>query len=509
MSSSRPHAANSTNSAIVVGRTEPRRFTPPIRDLTEPGASYGPLLIDFAERIGFPFTPWQKWLALHMGELLADGSPRFRIVLVLVGRQNGKTVFSRVITLFWMFVDCAERIIGTSSNRQRARETWFEIIKMAEEIGLLAEELDKVHHTTGTGQEDFWNVWGSHLGFAAPNRKAGRGATLNRVILDELREHRNRDVWSATIPAGNAVDGFQALCISNEGDLHAVVLHEEVDAALDAIATGDTDVDTFVASWSVPPGAAADDLEALSYSNPNLNIGTKFQIRGTTLVRQARTAMRIGGEALATFRTEVLCERVTLLNPAIDPMAWEDCGTDEPLDLAGNRNIALCFDVAPSLDHATACVAALIDGVTHVQVAGQWWGENCTAKMREELPDLARRVRPRVVAHFPKGPSAAVAVELGKRKGPKAFPGRIVELTSDIEAVCMGMAEATAARQVSQPRDPLLDQHTARTQKLPRGKEGAWSFTRAGSEPVDASFAAAGAVHAARTMPQLREVVIG
>jgi hypothetical protein len=58
------------------GRTEPRLFTPPLRELT-PETSFGFDVIEFAEDIGWPLDPWQQWAVIHMGELKEDGTPRF------------------------------------------------------------------------------------------------------------------------------------------------------------------------------------------------------------------------------------------------------------------------------------------------------------------------------------------------------------------------------------------------------------------------------------------------
>ena len=57
----------------------------------------------------------------------------------------------------------------------------------------------------------------------------------------------------------------------------------------------------------------------------------------------------------------------------------------------------------------------------------------------------------------------------------------------------------TPAATYSMPRDTVLDTHVGQTQKLNRG-EG-WIFTRRGSAPIDATYATAGAVHLARTLP--------
>src|SRR5690349_15886926 len=98
----------------VLGSTVPRLWTPPMRELT-PETSFGFDVVDFArDVVGRPLDPWQEWVVIHAGELLEDGRPRFRKVLVLVSRQNGKTELGVMLTLFWLFVERVPLVLGTS-----------------------------------------------------------------------------------------------------------------------------------------------------------------------------------------------------------------------------------------------------------------------------------------------------------------------------------------------------------------------------------------------------------
>jgi hypothetical protein len=100
-------ATHSTNSLLSGprGAVEPRIFPAPLRELT-PDTSFGFDVIDFARDVlGTPLDPWERWLVIHAGELLPDGRPRFRTVLAIVARQNGKSFLMRVLILYWMFVE--------------------------------------------------------------------------------------------------------------------------------------------------------------------------------------------------------------------------------------------------------------------------------------------------------------------------------------------------------------------------------------------------------------------
>lgn len=77
------------------GAEAPRIFTPPLRELT-PETTLGFEVIGFASDVlGMELLPWQKWLLIHALETIdaPDGwRLRFRTVVVLVARQNGKAL---------------------------------------------------------------------------------------------------------------------------------------------------------------------------------------------------------------------------------------------------------------------------------------------------------------------------------------------------------------------------------------------------------------------------------
>jgi hypothetical protein len=104
----------------LMGVTEPRYGTPPRRKLT-PATSRGFACIAWAKRIGINLYPWQELALIRALELNEDGTYRFRVVLVLVSRQNGKTTLVKVLTLWRMLEDQARLVVGTSTNMGRDR----------------------------------------------------------------------------------------------------------------------------------------------------------------------------------------------------------------------------------------------------------------------------------------------------------------------------------------------------------------------------------------------------
>lgn len=493
-----PGTLSTSSPPDVTGCVTPRLWTPALRDLTDPASSWGYLFITFCALIGFPLDEWQRWLAIHLGELFPDGSPRYRKAIILVARQNGKTVFCRLLILYWMFIERVSEVVATNADRAAAKRSWRKVIDMARGVPLLAEQLPRYHVRLQQNEEDFWNNYGSHYRFAATNGNAGRGDTVPRALLDELRQHHDRDTWDAIAPAMNAVPDALLVCISNEGDTRSVVLHEEHDAAEDFIRTGEGDPRTFLASWSSPAGAAPDDLQALAQANPSLG----HRVQADALLAQARVAMRAGGETLARFKIEMMCQRVDLLEAAISPDDWNACGVQraDAIDLAPHRrSVALCFDVSEDRTHATLAAAATIDGVTHIEIIAAWNGYSARKELRAELPALLAKIKPRKCTWFPGGPAAAVADEWSGKRVSNVIMEEI--RAEDVVRACMALEEQAAAHHLQHAHDPLADEHVRQTQQLPQGD--GWRFARRGKAPIDASYAMAGAVHAARVLPRL------
>ena len=490
--------STSSGSDVVRGSTEPRLWTPPLRELT-PATSYGFDVIDFARDVlNHPLDPWQQWVVIHAGELLPDGRPRFRHVLCLVARQNGKTELLVVLTLYWLYVEQLDLVLGTSTKLQYAVESWEKALKLAQAIPELAAEIPKKGGVRRANGETALRLsTGGRYMVAASNEEGGRSLTIDRLILDELRQHFSYVAWDAAEPAASKPDS-QIWAITNAGGDRSVVLNELREAALEFIATGHGDYRLGLFEYSAPDGSSPLDVRALAQANPNLGYRKDVE----ALLGKAGRAMQAGGESLAGFRTEEMCMRVRLMDPAIDPEGWAACS--DPGNLVDVRSrVALCVDVSIDAQHATlAAAATLRDGRVRVEVVAAWSGQGCTQQLRRDLPGWVTKIRPQMLGWFPSGPAASVAADLADRKGRTGWPPRgvaVQEIRGEVTAVCMGFADLVISKQVAHSDDPLLNAHVEGTEKLHQGD--AWRFTRKGAGHCDATYAAAGAIHLARTLP--------
>jgi hypothetical protein len=346
----------------LLGSVEPRLWTRPLRELTRE-TSLGFEVCDFAEQVlEIDLLPWQRWLFIHGLELNPDGATyRFRTVLVLVARQNGKTTALVVLSLWRMVMDQARMILGTSTNLDYARMSW----RRAAELGWGPRGAKTFQGVPGlegefrepryaNGQESLLHVGGGEYRIGTASRTGGRSMSNDLLILDELREHKTWEAWSASSKTTNARPRGQRWALSNAGDDSSLVLNYLRDKAL---AGGD--LATGIFEWSAPDGCDAGDRAGWAQANPAAGY------MGEAMT-EATIASDFGTDPEPVFRTEVLCQRVPRLVPQpVSLAAWEASAANVRPD----GEPVFFVTMAKEMTSATVAVAALHRRVPHVDIA--------------------------------------------------------------------------------------------------------------------------------------------
>lgn len=374
-----------------VGCAEPRLFTPPLRPLT-PATSLGFEVIEFArELLGVELYPWQKVLLIRALELREDGETyRFRRIIVLVGRQNGKTTLASVLAAWWLFVDSKRhpervppvkfKIVGVAQNLDIAREPWNAVkswcdpdpdTDAADELAIegLQGATEKVIDTNG--KEGIYTLDRPHYEIRAA--ASARGKPTARIIFDEVREQKTWAAWNATAHATKSFFNAQLWGISNAGDLSAVVLAQLRDGLLKAVdewqqyvesgvrtleefANG-RDMTSAIFEWSAPPGCPVDDIEGILQANPSIGHG------------EMTVEAVLADKDTPDYRTEALCQWVTSrVQPFLDGERWGDL-LDEASEIAPLSRMVLGVDVSSDRKRtAVAIVGYREDGLMHGEV---------------------------------------------------------------------------------------------------------------------------------------------
>lgn len=354
---------------VLRGNEEPRVFTPPLRELT-PATSRGFACIEFAESIlEITLYPWQRWLLIHALEVLPDNTYRFRTVVLLVARQNGKSTLMLVLALWRMYADGAPLVIGTAQNLDISEELWTAACEMAESIPELAEMIEHVDKTNG--KKALRLKSGERYKVAAASRRGGRGLSGDLVLLDELREHQTWDAWSAVTKTTMARARAQVWAASNAGDRQSVVLHHlRLLAHLslgdpDGINGADVGADAVdeslgIFEWSAAPGRDVLDREGWVEANPSL---------GWSALSERAISAAASTDPEKVFRTEVLCQWVDALREGVfPPGVWEANQVDDSFRVTGSPVVAVDTRTGMRQSYAVV-VAGKSDGFDLVDVA--------------------------------------------------------------------------------------------------------------------------------------------
>lgn len=483
--------------------------------------------IEFAERIcEIDLFPWQKWLLIHSLELAPaltvstlnergklDPIFRFRKVIVLVARQNGKSTLSQVLSLFFLYELGTDLILGTAQDLDTAEEVWegaLDIIEETPELAALAAKPIMVN-----GKKTIRLLTGERYKVKAANRRAGRGLSGDLILLDELREHQSWDAWGAITKTTMARPAAMIWALSNAGDATSVVLRylrkqahaalgdpdginrdddpaaallpgeEDLDDMADLGVDGpDLDVEDFeedgstlgLFEWSAPPGKGVRDVDGILQANPSTGYGISLR----TLLDDARN------DPEWVYRTECLCQWSdgTLEGP-FPPDAWESSADDQS-KRAPDANIALCVDV--SWDRSTSHIGLAsirADGDVHVEVIASRSG---TAWVVEWLTDADRSeaVRSAPVAVQAKGAPAASLVSALRDAEVSVVEWGGSDLGAGTGAfydlVRAAVGEGDADRRVRHRNQPLLNVAAANASTKPLGDSWVWDRRKS---PVD------------------------
>lgn len=394
--------------------------------------------MEFAEDVlGIELIPWQRWLLIHALELRPDGRFRFRTLLVLVARQNGKTTLVEVKNLWKMFVLQVPLVIGTAQNLDISEESWDKAVEIAESIPDLRVEIKHVDKTNGKKALKLAN--GSRWKIAAASRKGGRGLSGDDVNLDELREHQNWESWAAVTKTTMAKRNPQVWAYSNAGDDKSVVLNdlqgkarstaEHLAALLDSVvaeaeaitkAAAEQGVDTTLGlfEWSAPEDVKCTcakrgddphkascrlwDRQAWAQANPSL---------GYTVTEEA-IASALSTDPETIFRTEILCQHVPDLLGQWNVLTEADWieAQDRQSAIAG----PMVLSAAVALDRSSASIGVVgqrADGLRHVEVieAGPGAGWVVTSLVRFAVKHKVAAI---VIDEF--GPTGSLIPELEK-----------------------------------------------------------------------------------------------
>ena len=228
--------------------------------------------------------PWQRYVAEVGCELLEDGRPAYREVIVTVPRQSGKTT----LFLCWQLDRVlnwgrGQRSVFTAQSGKDAREKWLDEIFPLLRTSKLRPFIRKISEGNGNESVHFKRPAGSIIRVLATAQGSGHSKTAHQAVLDEIWADTDYRREQGLRPAMLTVPDAQLLVCSTAGTAASVVLNAKVEMGRQA-AEEDSGSGVAYFEWSMPDGCDIDDetrwpefMPALGYTQSAETIKAEMQ----------------------------------------------------------------------------------------------------------------------------------------------------------------------------------------------------------------------------------------
>jgi hypothetical protein len=335
--------------------------------------------------------PHQQLIADVGCEVLPDGSPAFREVIVTMPRQQGKTT----LVLSFEVERCnlrgkPQRVAYTAQSGSDARKKLIDDQVPILQGSPLWATVAHVHRAQGAEGVKFKN--GSRIDVLASSVSAGHGKTIDLGVIDEAFDDVDDRREQAMLPAMITRTDAQLLVVSTMGTDTAVYLNRKVDAGRSAALEGRTSGIAYF-EWSCPDDVDIDDPASWWTFMPAL--GRTVQ---PSAIEHARTTMSDG-----EFRRAFGNQRTKSAERVIPEATWRvACSTQ----VAPTGKLAFAVEVSPDRDWSAIAAASHDDGVTVVELIDYRPG---TGWVRDRVEQLAKDHGGRVVLES-RSPAAALGL---------------------------------------------------------------------------------------------------
>jgi phage terminase large subunit-like protein len=361
---------------------------------------------------------------------------------------------------------------------------------MIDNSALLQENFSQKFLSKGSQEIRFKN--GARYLIRAGN-SAARGIAAPDVIhIDELREFDTEDVWSSMRFTQMSNPNPQSYVYSNAGHANSVLLHKFRERGLAASEGAEDNIGWF--EWSAEPGAEITNKEAWYQSNPSL---------GWTVHEDNIKDSLSDREDI--FRTEILCQFVSMINPVISEAEWKKCKAEDLPELDVEKDTWMAIDLSPDRKHASLVAGQRIEGNRFMVSLLHTWFNPVNLDDLEMANDIAYWVRkfPVNAVAYSKSTASAVAARLA----PAGIP--IHEVNSqEYQQSCDEFVSAVSSMRLAHSDQEELTKQVLSAVKLTRG-DGGWVMGRKASGIVCGAVASAMVTHFATRGESEVDIQIG
>jgi hypothetical protein len=430
----------------AVSSCQPRYGTKP----TPGRKTRGPEVAAVALAIGYQLMAWQK-MVLDIGlELLDDGTPAYREVIITCPRQVGKTV----LTLSWELHRCImwdggpQNVAYTCQTGHDAREKLLQdqLPLLEAKDAPIREAIERIHRANGSEGVSFSN--GSRLSILNSGEDAGHGRIYSLAIIDEAFADFDDRREQSLLPSMITKRDAQVVILSTAGTEKSAFLKRKLDLGRSCVANNENEGVAFF-EWSAAPEADPADPKTWASCIPSLGI--------TIDERSLRHSQRTMPPA--QFARAFLNQWTASDERVLPAITWNAVCSDT---VAPEGKFVLALDVPPDRSSASVCVA---DDSGRVELIHQASGlgtvvEVVTAISKKWSADV-------VVDGF--GPAASLIGEL-ESEGVTVRSYTTREMTS----ACAKLYDAVADKKIEIRRHEALDLAAGAARRRQVGDSWLW-----------------------------------
>jgi len=411
--------------------------------------------------LGLPPMPWQSELYDLSHETDEAGRLWYRIVVVVVPRQQGKSSATNAVIVRRSVMGRNMTTAYTAQDRAIAAERLIEQLYERQLRPSCLEPLVEARRANGSERLTFAN--GSRVILVAPHERAAHGLTLDLAMIDEAWSQRDMSLPQAFSPAMVTRPDAQLWIVSTVGDgTDSLLAHYQ---AAGAASLADPDSRLCYVEYSADPADDPDYPATWLACMPAI---------GHTIDLDTIRAERAGLPA-DEFERAYLCRRPTA-GPAdrlISEASWAACY--EP---AATPAPPLAMALEVPYDRSSATIAVCGSGGPDVRVVEVIDRRPETDWVTARALELWERHRPTCIVIDTGGPAAPWFRELEALRLPvKSLTAR------EMAAACGGFYDDVRRGALRHRTDRELDAAVAAVQRRPLSNAWAWD-RRASSTDV-------------------------
>ena len=330
----------------------PRLETPRPSDVT---GSYGAEAAAWiGAYLGDELRPFQRYALERVLEHRADGSLRWRRVLLTVSRQSGKSILSRGLCGWRVgaadVFEEPQEVLHVANLRATAQRIW----------GPAAKRLQATAGATvrrANGQEAIELADGSAWRLAASTLDGGVGSSVSLAFVDEAWRVSREVVDGSIAPTMLERQSPQLVLVSTAGDGGSTLLLEDREAAIGQLSDPDS-ARILILEWSAPPEADPADREAWRLASPHWTAQ-----RLEALEHAHETSSE------SAWRRNYLNQWVLAARSWVAPGQWA-AAADTELELVPDEGGTVAINDEDGQPGACGYVLALLEG-ERVKVSGR------------------------------------------------------------------------------------------------------------------------------------------